>query len=197
MDFNGRGRLEMYLIVGLGNPEAEYARTRHNMGVDVVNEIADKYKIAISREKFNGLYGTGEIEGEKVILLKPQTFMNLSGDSVIEFVNFYKINIDKVIVIYDDIDTEPGRIRIRTKGGPGTHNGMKSVVYRLGSENFPRVRVGIGMPEFKNDLINYVIGNIKDEEYDILKEGINKAADAVPSIIKDGIETAMNKYNVQ
>lgn len=187
----------MYLIVGLGNPEAEYARTRHNMGVDVVNEIADKYKIAISREKFNGLYGTGEIEGEKVILLKPQTFMNLSGDSVIEFVNFYKINIDKVIVIYDDIDTEPGRIRIRTKGGPGTHNGMKSVVYRLGSENFPRVRVGIGMPEFKNDLINYVIGNIKDEEYDVLKEGINKAADAVPSIIKDGIETAMNKYNVQ
>lgn len=187
----------MYLIVGLGNPEADYARTRHNMGVDVVNEIADKYKIAISREKYDGLYGTGEIEGEKVILLKPQTFMNLSGDSVVEFVNFYKIDIDKVIVIYDDIDTEPGRIRIRTKGGPGTHNGMKSVVYRLGSENFPRVRVGIGMPEFKNDLINYVIGNIKDEEYDILKEGINKAAEAVSSIIKNGIEIAMNKYNAQ
>ena len=185
----------MYLIVGLGNPEAEYARTRHNMGVDVVNEIADKYKIAISREKFEGLYGSGEIEGEKVILLKPQTYMNLSGDSVVEFVNFYKIDLDKVIVIYDDIDTEPGRIRLRSKGGPGTHNGMKSVCSRLASENFPRVRVGIGMPEFKNDLINYVIGNVKDEEYDVLKNGINKAAEAVVSIIKDGIDNAMNKFN--
>ena len=187
----------MYLIVGLGNPEAEYARTRHNMGVDVVNELADKYKIAISREKYQGLYGSGEIEGEKVVLLKPQTYMNLSGDSVVEFVNFYKIDSDKVIVIYDDIDTEPGRIRLRAKGGPGTHNGMKSVVSRLGTENFPRVRVGIGTPEFKNDLINYVIGNVKDDEYEVLKEGINKAADAVVSIIKDGIDNAMNKFNVQ
>ena len=185
----------MYLIVGLGNPEADYARTRHNMGVDVVNEIADKYKIAISREKFNGLYGSGEIEGEKVILLKPQTFMNLSGDSVVEFVNFYKININNVIVVYDDIDTIPGKIRIRKKGGPGTHNGMKSVVYRLNSEEFPRVRVGIGMPQYKNDLINYVIGNISDEDYKTLKTGIEKASEAVTSIIKDGIDNAMNKYN--
>lgn len=185
----------MYLIVGLGNPEADYARTRHNMGVDVVNEIADKYKIAISREKFNGLYGSGEIEGEKVILLKPQTFMNLSGDSVVEFVNFYKININNVIVVYDDIDTIPGKIRIRKKGGPGTHNGMKSVVYRLNSEEFPRVRVGIGMPEYKNDLINYVIGNISDEDYKTLKTGVEKASEAVTSIIKDGIDNAMNKYN--
>ena len=186
----------MYLIVGLGNPEAEYARTRHNMGVDVINELSDKYKIAVSREKFNGLYGTGELEGEKVILLKPQTYMNLSGDSVIEFVNFYKIQVDKVIVVYDDIDTEPGRIRIRPKGGPGTHNGMKSVIFRLNSEAFPRVRVGIGSPQFKGDLINYVIGNIKDDEYEELKKGINKASEAVVSIIKDGIDNAMNKYNV-
>ena len=185
----------MYLIVGLGNPEADYARTRHNMGVDVINEIAEKYKIAISREKFNGLYGTGEIEGEKVILLKPQTFMNLSGDSVVEFVNFYKIDINNVIVVYDDIDTLPGKIRIRKKGGPGTHNGMKSVVFRLNSEDFPRVRVGIGMPEYKNDLINYVIGNIPDEEYETLRTGIKKASEAVVSIIKDGIDNAMNKYN--
>lgn len=185
----------MYLIVGLGNPEADYARTRHNMGVDVINEIADKYKIAISREKFNGLYGSGEIEGEKVILLKPQTFMNLSGDSVVEFVNYYKIDINNVIVVYDDIDTNPGSIRIRKKGGHGTHNGMKSVVFRLNSEDFPRVRVGIGMPEHKNDLINYVIGNISDEDYEKLKIGIEKASDAVSSIIKDGIDNAMNKYN--
>lgn len=185
----------MYLIVGLGNPEAEYARTRHNMGVDVVNELADRYKIAISREKFDGLYGDGVIEGEKAILLKPQTYMNLSGDSVIQFVNFYKIPLQNVIVIYDDIDTNPGKIRIRKKGGPGTHNGMKSVVYRLNSEEFPRVRVGIGMPEFKNDLINYVIGNISDEEYEELNKGIKEAANAVASIIKDGIDIAMNKFN--
>ena len=185
----------MYLIVGLGNPEADYARTRHNMGVDTVNELADRYKIAISREKFDGLYGNGEIEGEKVILLKPQTFMNLSGDSVIQFVNFYKIPLDNIIVIYDDIDTNPGKIRIRKKGGPGTHNGMKSVVARLNSEEIPRVRVGIGMPEFKNDLINYVIGNVTDEEYEELLKGTKEAADAVVSIIKDGIDNAMNKFN--
>lgn len=185
----------MYLIVGLGNPEAEYARTRHNMGVDVINEIADKYKIAISREKFNGLYGSGEIEGEKVILLKPQTYMNLSGDSVIEFVNFYKVDLANVIVICDDIDTEPGKIRIRRKGGPGTHNGMKSIVNRLNSEEFPRIRVGIGNPKYKNDLINFVLENIKDDDYDILKDGITKASSAVVSIIKDGIDNAMNKFN--
>ena len=185
----------MYLIVGLGNPEAEYARTRHNMGVDVLNELADKYKIAISREKFEGLYGTGEIEGEKVILLKPQTYMNLSGDSVIQFINFYKLELKDIIIICDDIDTEPGKIRIRKKGGPGTHNGMKSVVQRLGSEEFTRVRIGVGSPEYKDDLINYVIGNITDEEYEVLTEGIKKGADAVSSIIKDGIDNAMNKFN--
>lgn len=185
----------MYLIVGLGNPEAEYARTRHNMGVDVLNELADKYKIAISREKFDGLYGTGEIEGEKVILLKPQTYMNLSGDSVIQFVNFYKLEMKDIIVICDDIDTDPGKIRIRKKGGPGTHNGMKSVVQRLNTEDFTRVRIGVGAPEFKNDLINYVIGNITDEEYEELTKGIKKGAEAVSAIIKDGIDNAMNKYN--
>lgn len=185
----------MYLIVGLGNPEAEYARTRHNMGVDVLNELADKYKIAISREKFEGLYGTGEIEGEKVILLKPQTYMNLSGDSVIQFVNFYKLEMKDIIVVCDDIDTEPGKIRIRKKGGPGTHNGMKSVVQRLNTEEFTRVRIGVGAPEYKDDLINYVIGNITDEEYEVLTEGIKKGAQAVSSIIKDGIDNAMNKYN--
>lgn len=185
----------MYLIVGLGNPEAEYARTRHNMGVDVVNEIADKYKIPISREKFNGLYGSGEIEGEKVILLKPQTYMNLSGDSVIQFINFYKIDLANIIVIYDDIDTEPGKIRIRRKGGPGTHNGMKSVVGRLNSEDFPRIRVGIGNPKFKNDLINFVLENINDDDYEILQNGIKKASSAVVSIIQDGIDNAMNKFN--
>ena len=185
----------MYLIVGLGNPEAEYARTRHNMGVDVVNELADKYKIAISREKFEGLYGTGEIENEKVILLKPQTYMNLSGDSVIQFANFYKLNPEEIIVIYDDIDTNPGKIRIRKKGGPGTHNGMKSVVEELNTTDFARIRVGIGQPEFKSDMINYVIGKVPEDEQKILKEGTHKAAEAVEEILKNGIDIAMNKFN--
>ena len=185
----------MYLIVGLGNPEAEYARTRHNMGVDVVNELADKYKIAISREKFDGLYGTGEIENEKVILLKPQTYMNLSGDSVIQFANFYKLNPEEIIVIYDDIDTNPGKIRIRKKGGPGTHNGAKSVVHELVSEDFPRIRVGVGKPIDEYDAIDYVIGKLDEEQYKKLEVGINRASEAAIYYIEHGIDNTMNKFN--
>ena len=122
-------------------------------------------------------------------------FISKLNEKKIEFKSIYKLNPEEIIVIYDDIDTNPGKIRIRKKGGPGTHNGMKSVVSRLNSEDFPRVRVGIGMPEFKGDLVNYVIGNITDEDYEELKKGINKASEAVASIIKDGIDMAMNKYN--
>ena len=185
----------MYLIVGLGNPESDYANTRHNMGFDVINEISKKCDIKVSKSKFSALYGMGEIENNKVILVKPQTYMNLSGESIIQFKKFYKISNKNIIVIYDDIDLKIGDIRLKAKGGAGTHNGMKSVVSRLNSEDFPRVRVGIGMPEFKGDLVNYVIGNITDEDYEELKKGINKASEAVASIIKDGIDMAMNKYN--
>ncbi|MBR1653466.1 MAG: aminoacyl-tRNA hydrolase [Clostridia bacterium] len=185
----------MYLIVGLGNPESDYSRTRHNMGFDVINKLAEKFDIKVNKSKFKALYGTGTINGEKVILVKPQTFMNLSGEAVQEFVNFYKINLDELIVIYDDIDTTPGKIRIRKTGGPGTHNGMKSVVSMLNSEEFMRVRVGIGMPEFKGDLINYVIGHVPDEEYEMLQKGVAIAAESVEEILKNGIDIAMNKYN--
>ena len=185
----------MYLIIGLGNPESDYSKTRHNMGFDVINKISEKFDIKVNKTKFKALYGTGVINGEKVVLVKPQTFMNLSGEAVQEFVNFYKVEADKILIIYDDIDTEPGKIRIRKTGGPGTHNGMKSVVSCLNSENFARIRVGIGMPEFKGDLINYVIGHIPESEYDKLKEGINIAAEAVESIIKNGIDKTMNFYN--
>lgn len=159
----------MYLIVGLGNPEKEYANTRHNMGFNVINKIANEYKIEVMENKFDGLFWMGEIEGEKVILLKPQTYMNDSGKSVIKAKNFYKIPEENVLVIYDDIDLEPTKIRIRKKGSPGTHNGMKSVTECLGTQNFPRVRVGIGSPEHKGDLINYVIGKISKEEADKLR----------------------------
>lgn len=185
----------MYLIIGLGNPEPEYARTRHNMGFDTVNIIANKYKIEMSRTKFNALYGSGSIGEEKVVLVKPQTYMNLSGQAVREFVNFYKVDKERIIVIYDDMDIEKGNMKIRKKGGPGSHNGMKSVVQELGMTDFSRVRIGIGTPEHKSDAINYVIGHIQDEEYDLLQEGIKKAAIAVEEIVKNGIDTAMNKYN--
>ena len=121
--------------------------------------------------------------------------MNLSGEAIQEFVNFYKVDIENVLVIFDDIDTAPGKIRIRKSGGPGTHNGMKSVVSCLSSEDFPRIRVGIGMPEYKNDLMNYVIGYIPESQLEILQQGVNTAAEAVEEILKNGIDKAMNKYN--
>ena len=185
----------MYLIVGLGNPEEEYSKTRHNMGFEVINELSKKYNIKVNKNKFNALYGTGTIGKEKVILVKPQTYMNLSGDAVIEFVKFYKIDLDKIIVIYDDIDIEAGTLRIRKKGSAGTHNGMKSIIYQLGSDEFPRIRVGIGMPERKSDLINYVIGHVNDEEYNELLKGVSKAEKAITELLENGIDIAMNKYN--
>ena len=185
----------MYLIVGLGNPENEYANTRHNMGFDTINEIAKNNNINITKSKFKGLYETGIIQGKKVILLKPQTYMNLSGESIKEICDFYKIESKDIIVIYDDIDIEKGKIKLRKKGGPGSHNGMKSVVQELGTTEFPRVRVGIGQPEFKSDMINYVIGKVPEEEQKVLHEGVKRAAEAVEEIVKNGIDIAMNKFN--
>ncbi len=185
----------MYLIVGLGNPEPEYSRTRHNMGFDVINEIAKRQEIELSRTKFNGIYGSGIVEEEKVILLKPQTFMNLSGQCIKTFMDFYKIPIENVLVIYDDMDVEIGSIKLRKKGGPGTHNGAKSVVHELVSEDFPRIRVGIGKPVDEYDAIDYVIGQVEEETYEKLKVGIDKAADAVEEFLKNGIDNAMNKFN--
>ncbi len=185
----------MYLIVGLGNPEPEYSKTRHNMGFDVINKIAKKYEIELTRTKFNGIYANAVIENQKVILLKPQTFMNLSGQSIQAFVSFYKIPIENVLVIYDDMDVEIGKIKVRKSGGPGTHNGAKSVVHELANENFPRIRVGIGKPVDEYDAIDYVIGPLDDEKYKALEQGIEKASEAVIEFLNNGIDSAMNKYN--
>ena len=185
----------MYLIVGLGNPEPEYNKTRHNMGFDVINKLAKKYNINLNKNNFNAIYQNAIIEGEKVILVKPQTYMNSSGESVKQFVDFYKIPIENVLVIYDDMDTEIEKIRIRSKGGPGSHNGMKSLIEKLNSEEFPRIRVGIGRPKNEFDRIDYVIGHIKEEEYKSLEIGQNKAVDAISYFIKNGIDNTMNKYN--
>ena len=186
----------MYLIVGLGNPEEEYNRTRHNMGFNVINKLAEQLKIDVNKKKFDAWYGDANIENEKVILLKPQTYMNLSGKSIIQVVNFYKLNPDNIIIVYDDMDVEPGKIKIRKKGGAGTHNGMKSVVNELNTEDFIRVRVGIGKPIYKDDMINYVIGAIPEEEQKLLQQGVDKAKDAILEILKNGIDIAMNKFNI-
>ena len=156
----------MYLIVGLGNPEPEYSKTRHNMGFDVINELSNKYDIDISKNGFKSLYGKGIIEQKQVILCKPQTFMNLSGDAVIQLMNFYKIDIQDLLVIYDDIDTEIGKIKIKRKGSAGGHNGIKSIIYRLGTEEFNRIKIGIGAPEFKGDMINHVIEKLPSSVYE-------------------------------
>lgn len=185
----------MYIIVGLGNPEEDYAKTRHNMGFNTINKLAEQYNIEVKQKKFKALYGTGIIENEKVILLKPQTFMNNSGESIKEIIDFYKAKPEDLIVIYDDIDLEVGTVKIRKKGGAGTHNGMKSVVHYVQSEDFIRVRVGIGKPEHKGDLINYVIGAIPEEEVKILDEATTKAKEGVIEILKNGVDNAMNKIN--
>lgn len=186
----------MFLIVGLGNPEIEYSNTRHNMGFDTINKLAKAYEIEVNKHKFKGIYGTGTIENKKVLLLKPQTYMNLSGESVIEVMDFYKINLEDIIVIYDDIDVEPGKIKIRKKGGAGSHNGMKSVIQHIHSEDFARIRVGIGTPAYRNDMINYVIGKITSiEDKEKLDIGTDKAKNAITEIIKNGIDSAMNKFN--
>lgn len=185
----------MYLIVGLGNPEDKYSNTRHNMGFDVINELSKECDIKVSKSKFDAFYGMGEINGKKVILAKPQTYMNLSGESIIEFKKFYKISNKNIIVIYDDMDLNIGDIRLKAKGGPGTHNGMKSVVDNLNTEEFIRVRVGIGTPKYKDDIINYVLEQIPKREREILDGSIIKAKDSIIEILENGIDRAMNKFN--
>ena len=185
----------MYLIVGLGNPEEEYSKTRHNMGFNTINKLSQQYNIDVKQNKFQALYGSGIIEKEKVILLKPQTYMNLSGNSVKKIVDFYKIEKEKILVIYDDMDIDPGKIKIRKKGSSGGHNGIKSIIQMIGTEDFTRIRVGIGRPMHKGDEINYVIGAIPEVELKKLEEGTEKAQKAVDEILKNGVDSAMNKYN--
>jgi len=184
----------MYVIVGLGNPGKKYAETRHNVGFEVIDYLAYRNNIEVKKIKHKALIGEGTIEGQRVMLVKPQTFMNLSGQSVLEICRYYKVDLDKLIVIYDDIDMDLGRIRIRKKGSGGTHNGMRNIIYLLEQDEFPRVRIGIGRPS-NGDLISYVIGKFdKDEKEDIILS-IKLAAEAVENILGEGIDKAMNNYN--
>ena len=186
----------MYIIAGLGNPSAKYKGTRHNMGVDVIDNIADRNNISVDTKKFKGVCGSGVIQGQKVLLLKPETFMNLSGESVRSAVDFYKINPeDELIVIYDDISLEPGRLRLRAKGSAGGHNGIKNIIAHLGTEKFKRIKVGVGEKPVGMDLADYVLGRFGKIERITVDKGIDDAARAVEVILAEGIDKAMNMFN--
>ena len=185
----------MYLIAGLGNPEPKYSMTRHNMGFDVINGLAKKYNIDVNKNGFKSLYGKGEIEGKSVILCKPQTYMNLSGDAISELINFYKIDNKDFIMVYDDMDIETGKIKIRKKGSSGGHNGVKSVIANLGTEEIQRIRIGIGSPEDRTNLVDYVTKKVTMEEYKKLRDGINIGIEALCELLKVGIDSTMNEFN--
>lgn len=186
----------MYIIAGLGNPGKKYENTRHNMGFIAIDLLAEEYGIKVDKLKFKSLVGEGRIAGQRVLLMKPQTYMNLSGEAIREAVHFYKIQPEELIVIYDDIDIPTGTFRIRKKGSAGTHNGMRSVVYQLQSDQFPRIRIGIGT-EKQVDLIHYVTGGVSKGEKELLEEALTKSAKAAAAIVEKGIDKAMNEYNVR
>ncbi len=186
----------MYIIVGLGNPGKRYEHTRHNIGFITLDILAKKYGIRIDRIKHKALVGEGSISGQKVVLVKPQTFMNLSGNSVREAVSFFRLPLENLIVVYDDIDIPAGSLRIRKRGSAGTHNGMRSVIYDLQQDGFPRVRVGIG-GERRARLTDYVTGRFRKEERILMEDSVLRTVEALECILLYGIDRAMNEYNVK
>lgn len=186
----------MYIIAGLGNPDRKYAGTRHNIGFDVVTYLSDKYNIGLSKTGFKSKLGQGFIDGEKVLLMKPQTYMNLSGEAVGEAVNFYKLDAaTDLIIVQDDIDLPPGNIRIRTKGSAGGHNGIKSIISHVGGNEFIRIKVGVGGKPEGRDLADHVLSGFDRDTEPLIRKVIEKAGEAVLTIMKEGAEAAMNKYN--
>lgn len=186
----------MYIIAGLGNPGRKYENTRHNIGFIALDLLAERNDIKVNKLKHKALVGEGRISGQKVLLVKPQTYMNLSGQSLREVMAYYKEDPQNLIVIYDDIDIPEGTIRIRKKGSAGTHNGMRSIVYDLASDQFPRIRIGMGT-ERKSELKDFVLGGFSKEEKDLLEGAVKRAALAAERIVEKGIEKAMNEYNVR
>lgn len=187
----------MYLIAGLGNPTKEYDKTRHNVGFSVIDVLADKYGIDVSERKHRAYCGKGVIEGQKVLLVKPQTFMNLSGESLRAAVDYYKIAPEEIIVIYDDISLEPGQLRIRLKGSAGGHNGIKNIIAQLGTQEFPRIKVGVGAKPPRMDLADYVLSRFSRGEQAQMDDAFKEAADAAVMMMTDGAERAMNHYNAK
>ncbi|MDO5338414.1 MAG: aminoacyl-tRNA hydrolase [Eubacteriales bacterium] len=186
----------MYVIAGLGNPGRQYQGTRHNMGFDTIDYLVEEHRIPQSGVKFNAMYGSGMIGGQKAVLMKPLSYMNLSGGPVRDMVHFYKIDPEKeLIVVYDDIDLEPGQLRIRKQGSAGGHNGMKDIIKQLGTQSFIRVKVGVGAKPQGWDLADYVLGRFSSSERKIIDESIVCAGNAVELILREGPDAAMNRYN--
>ena len=184
-----------WLIVGLGNPGDNYARTRHNVGFRAVDRLAERLGVRLDRAKFRGLYGQALWQGQKLILLKPQTFMNLSGESIREAVDYYKIDPEDIIVIYDDISLDVGQLRIRKKGSAGGHNGIKNIIAHLGTQEFPRIKVGVGAKPPKMDLADYVLSRFSKEDREKMEQAFKDAAEAVEVMIAEGPDAAMNRFN--
>lgn len=186
---------DIFLIAGLGNPGTKYDNTRHNVGFDTIDFLSAKLNVKLSKIGFKSVYGEGEVDGTRVILLKPQTFMNLSGESIRDISAWFKLPMENILIIYDDIDLEPGKIRVRPKGSSGTHNGMKSIIYQLQSDSFPRIRIGIGRAPEKWDLADYVLSKFSKEDREIINKSIEKASDAALTVVRSGVEKAMNSFN--
>lgn len=185
----------MYIIIGLGNPSRQYQATRHNIGFDAITRLADDFNISLDEKKHKAICGKGYIAGEKVILAQPQTYMNLSGESVRELVDYYKLTNENIIVIYDDISLEVGQLRLRKKGSAGGHNGIKNIISHLGTDEFYRIKIGVGEKPSGWDLADYVLGRFQDEEQDLIREALKKASSACETIISKDFDTAMNIYN--
>ena len=186
----------MKLIAGLGNPGREYAGTRHNAGFMVIDRLAKSLGVAVGKKMFKALVGQGQVNGEKVVLIKPQTFMNLSGEAVVALLNWHKLSAADLIVIYDDMDLPSGRLRIRPGGSAGGHRGMISIIQTLGEENFTRIRVGIGRPVGQGfETVDYVLSRIRDDQAREMDEALELAAEAARRTVRHGVEQAMNLYN--
>ena len=185
----------MYAVIGLGNPGREYENTRHNIGFNTVDLLADRNGIDINKIKFKSVYGKGRIGNESVLLLKPQTYMNNSGISVLELYKYYKIPIENILVVVDDIDIDFGVVRIKRKGSAGTHNGLKSIIYHLQRNDFPRIKIGVGSPPPEWDLADFVLSRFQNKEEKTIKESIEVACESIETIIREDIDKAMNKYN--
>ena len=186
----------MYIIAGLGNPDKQYEGTRHNVGFDVIDRIADKYNISVDGRKHRAFIGKGIIGGQKVILAKPQTYMNLSGESILSLVDYYKIDVEEeLLIIYDDISLETGQLRIRAKGSAGGHNGIKNIIAHMGTQVFPRIKVGVGEKPKGYDLADYVLGHFSKAERELMDEGYDNAVRAAEMIISGRMNEAMNEFN--
>ncbi len=186
----------MFVIVGLGNPEKKYFKTRHNIGFETIDTLSDKYNIGLTETKFKAAYGKGRIGNERVILVKPLTYMNLSGEAVAPICNYFKIDTkSELIVISDDVELDVGKIRVRPKGSAGGHNGLKNIIAQLGHDEFTRIRVGVGKKPREWDMVDWVLGHFEGEDLAAIKEAVDDAAQAALCIMENGVESAMNRFN--